>query len=149
MSVDIRLKHSSTKDKAPVAADLKAGEIALSIHPDSPAAYIKDSAGNIVAKVHQPGLDPKKIEIEAGPGVDVLAITTYFGFSSCPFLVEGVFFVVPFSCRFPPLLLSPSTAATTTRFSFSSFVRSTSKTSKCKYSLGFRISNSSSMCKLR
>ena len=36
---------------------------------------IMDSTGNIVAKVHQPGLDPKKIEIEAGPGVDVLAIT--------------------------------------------------------------------------
>ena len=48
MSVDIRLKHSSTKDKAPVAADLKDGELALSIHPDSPAAYIKDSDGNIV-----------------------------------------------------------------------------------------------------
>ena len=48
MSVDIRLKHSSTKDKAPVAGDLKNGELALSIHPDSPAAYIKDSDGNIV-----------------------------------------------------------------------------------------------------
>ena len=33
------------------------------------------STGNIVAKVHQPGLDPRKIEIDAGPGVDVLAIT--------------------------------------------------------------------------
>ena len=28
-----------------------------------------------VAKVHQSGLDPKKIEIVSGPGVDVLAVT--------------------------------------------------------------------------
>ena len=36
---------------------------------------VMDSTGKIVAKVHQPGLDPKKIEIVSGPGVDVLAVT--------------------------------------------------------------------------
>lgn len=49
MSVTVNLKHSSTKDKAPVAADLSStGEIALNLHPDSPALYIKDADGNIV-----------------------------------------------------------------------------------------------------
>jgi hypothetical protein len=49
MSVNINLKHSSTKDKAPVPADLSsAGEIALNLHPDSPALYIKDADGDIV-----------------------------------------------------------------------------------------------------
>ena len=47
MSVTVNLKHSSTKDKAPVAADLSStGEIALNLHPDSPALYIKDADGN-------------------------------------------------------------------------------------------------------
>ena len=48
MSISIRLKHSASKDKAPVAADLAAGELALNTNVDSPAAYLKDSAGNIV-----------------------------------------------------------------------------------------------------
>ena len=34
--------------KAPVAADLLEGEVALNINANSPAAYIKDSNGDIV-----------------------------------------------------------------------------------------------------
>ena len=48
MSIDIRLKHSATLNKAPQPADLKDGELALNTNAASPAAYIKDSAGNIV-----------------------------------------------------------------------------------------------------
>ena len=48
MSIDIRLKHSATANKAPQPADLKDGELALNTNAASPAAYIKDSAGNIV-----------------------------------------------------------------------------------------------------
>ena len=48
MAVNVRLKHSSVDAKAPVAADLLEGEIALNINENSPAAYIKNSAGQIV-----------------------------------------------------------------------------------------------------
>ena len=48
MSIKVRLKHSSTLNKAPLPADLDSGELALNINENSPAAYIKDSAGNIV-----------------------------------------------------------------------------------------------------
>ena len=48
MAVNVRLKHSSVDSKAPVAADLLEGEVALNINENSPAAYIKDSAGQIV-----------------------------------------------------------------------------------------------------
>ena len=48
MSIDIKLKHSSIQDRAPVPTDLVPGELALNINSASPAAYIKDSAGNIV-----------------------------------------------------------------------------------------------------
>ena len=48
MSLKIRLKHSSTVNKAPLPADLVEGELALNINAASPAAYIKDSTGAIV-----------------------------------------------------------------------------------------------------
>ncbi len=48
MAVNVRLKHSSVDGKAPVASDLLEGEVALNIHQNSPAAYIKDSNGDIV-----------------------------------------------------------------------------------------------------
>jgi hypothetical protein len=48
MSVKIKLKHSSVVNKAPLPTDLDAGELALNTNSGSPAAYIKDSAGNIV-----------------------------------------------------------------------------------------------------
>ena len=48
MSVKIKLKHSSIVDKAPQPSDLDNGELALNTNAASPAAYIKDSAGNIV-----------------------------------------------------------------------------------------------------
>jgi hypothetical protein len=48
MSVTVKLKHSSVQDKAPTAGDLTDGELALNVNANSPAAYIKDSAGNIV-----------------------------------------------------------------------------------------------------
>jgi hypothetical protein len=48
MSVKIQHKHSSVLNKAPVPADLTDGELALNTNSGSPAAYIKDSAGNIV-----------------------------------------------------------------------------------------------------
>jgi hypothetical protein len=48
MAVNIKLKHSSVDGKAPVAADLENGELALNINENSPAAYIKDSNGDIV-----------------------------------------------------------------------------------------------------
>jgi len=48
MSVKIKHKHSGVLDKAPLPADLVDGELALNINSGSPAAYIKDSAGNVV-----------------------------------------------------------------------------------------------------
>ena len=48
MSIKIRLKHSAVKDKAPLPTSLDSGELALNTNAASPAAYIKDSAGNIV-----------------------------------------------------------------------------------------------------
>jgi len=54
MSIKVRLKHSSTLNKEPLPADLDSGELALNINENSPAAYIKDSAGNIV-KLAGPG----------------------------------------------------------------------------------------------
>ncbi|MFZ9260906.1 MAG: hypothetical protein ACO23G_10765, partial [Limnohabitans sp.] len=47
MSIKIQSKHSATKDKAPQPTDLVAGELALNIHQDSPAIYLKDSAGAV------------------------------------------------------------------------------------------------------
>lgn len=48
MSVNIKLKHSATKGKAPLPTDLTDGELALNVNAASPAAYLKDSAGNVV-----------------------------------------------------------------------------------------------------
>ena len=48
MSVNIRLKHSAVSGKAPLSSDLEAGELALNTNEATPAAYIKDSAGNVV-----------------------------------------------------------------------------------------------------
>jgi hypothetical protein len=48
MAVNIKLKHSSVDGKAPVPADLENGELALNINENSPAAYIKNSNGDIV-----------------------------------------------------------------------------------------------------
>ena len=39
MSLNIRLKHSTTKDKQPDKSDLVAGELAININSDSPAGY--------------------------------------------------------------------------------------------------------------
>ena len=56
MSIDIRLKHSSVQGKVPAPADLELGELALNVHENSPAAYIKDTAGNIVNIADQGGI---------------------------------------------------------------------------------------------
>ena len=48
MSIKIKLKHSAVNGKAPLPSDLDSGELALNTNAASPAAYIKDSAGNIV-----------------------------------------------------------------------------------------------------
>ena len=48
MSVDITLKHSSVKDKAPTSSDLQPGELAINTNVDSPALYAKDSAGSVI-----------------------------------------------------------------------------------------------------
>ena len=56
MSIDIRLKHSSVQGKVPSPADLELGELALNVHENSPAAYIKDTAGNIVNIADQGGI---------------------------------------------------------------------------------------------
>lgn len=47
MSLNIRLKHSATKDKKPQAADLKAGELALNTHSASAAGYALDDTGAV------------------------------------------------------------------------------------------------------
>jgi len=47
VAIDIRLKHSSVQDRAPLAADLVAGELAVNIHENSAAIYFLDSAGNV------------------------------------------------------------------------------------------------------
>lgn len=43
----IKIKNSQVKDKAPLPADLVAGEIAVNTHADSPAVYLKDTAGAV------------------------------------------------------------------------------------------------------
>jgi hypothetical protein len=48
VAIKIKLKHSATANKAPLPSDLDAGELALNTNAASPAAYLKDSAGNIV-----------------------------------------------------------------------------------------------------
>lgn len=48
MTLKLQHKHSSVKDRLPQATDLEVGEIGLNINVDSVAAYIKDSASNIV-----------------------------------------------------------------------------------------------------
>ena len=35
---------------------------------------VLDASGNIVAKCAQPGMSPKKLEVEVGTGVDLLAV---------------------------------------------------------------------------
>jgi len=47
VAIDIRLKHSSVQDRAPLAADLVAGELAVNIHENSAAIYFLDSSGNV------------------------------------------------------------------------------------------------------
>lgn len=48
MAFTVKHKRSGDKDKAPAAGSLTPGELAINYNVDSPAAYIKDSAGNIV-----------------------------------------------------------------------------------------------------
>lgn len=43
----IKIKNSQVKDKAPVPSDLVAGELAINTHADSPAIYLKDTAGAV------------------------------------------------------------------------------------------------------
>lgn len=47
MSLNIRLKHSATKDKKPQVADLKNGELALNTHSASAAGYALDDTGAV------------------------------------------------------------------------------------------------------
>jgi hypothetical protein len=47
MPIKIQTKHSAVKDKAPQPTDLIAGELAVNIHQDSPAIYLKDAAGTV------------------------------------------------------------------------------------------------------
>ena len=47
MSLNIRLKHSATKDKKPQVADLKAGELALNTNSASAAGYALDDTGAV------------------------------------------------------------------------------------------------------
>lgn len=48
MATPIKLKNSQVKDKAPQPSDLITGEIAVNTHADSPAIYLKDTAGAVV-----------------------------------------------------------------------------------------------------
>lgn len=48
MAFTVKHKRSGDKDKAPAAGVMTPGELAINYNVDSPAAYIKDSAGNIV-----------------------------------------------------------------------------------------------------
>ena len=48
MAFTVKHKRSGDKDKAPAAGAMTPGELAINYNVDSPAAYIKDSAGNIV-----------------------------------------------------------------------------------------------------
>lgn len=48
MPTPIKLKNSQVKDKAPQPSDLLDGEIAVNTHADSPAIYLKDTAGTVV-----------------------------------------------------------------------------------------------------
>jgi hypothetical protein len=45
--IKIQTKHSAVKDKAPQPTDLIAGELAVNVHQDSPAIYLKDAAGAV------------------------------------------------------------------------------------------------------
>ena len=50
MAKKLHLQHvkSAVKSKAPLAADLEFGELAINYNNESPAIYIKDSASGIV-----------------------------------------------------------------------------------------------------
>ena len=48
MAFTVKHKRSGDKDKAPATGAMTPGELAINYNVDSPAAYIKDSAGNIV-----------------------------------------------------------------------------------------------------
>lgn len=43
----IKIKNSQVKDKAPQPSDLVIGELAINTHADSPAVYLKDTAGAV------------------------------------------------------------------------------------------------------
>jgi len=47
MATPIKIKNSQVKDKAPQPSDLLDGEIAINTHADSPAIYLKDTAGAV------------------------------------------------------------------------------------------------------
>ena len=64
MSVNIKLKHSAVNGKAPQPSDLTDGELALNTNAATPAAYIKDSAGNIVKLAGDGSVGPdKKVDL--------------------------------------------------------------------------------------
>jgi hypothetical protein len=69
MSIKIQSKHSATKDKAPQPTDLIAGELAVNIHQDSPAIYLKDSAGAVrkIAGTGSVGMDWSRTGTELAP----------------------------------------------------------------------------------
>lgn len=48
MAVKIRLKNSVVAGKVPTPADLDIGELAINAHATSPAAYIKNTAGQVI-----------------------------------------------------------------------------------------------------
>ena len=72
MSVKIKLKHSAVNGKAPLPSDLDNGELALNTNAASPAAYIKDSNGNIV-KLAGAGAIGGTAATEAAAGIVELA----------------------------------------------------------------------------
>ena len=70
MSLNIRLKHSSTKDKKPLVADLKRGELALNINNASPAGYALDDA-NVVQQMFGKATETQEGQAEIATQAEV------------------------------------------------------------------------------
>jgi hypothetical protein len=70
--IKLKLKNSVIRDKAPQPADLDVGELALNCNDQSPAAYIKDSAG-VVRKIAGVGSVSTPVASDTVQGIVELA----------------------------------------------------------------------------
>lgn len=75
MTIPLRIKHSSVSGKAPQPEDLRAGELALNINEETPAAYFKDSAGNVIKIAGPDVADGRYLKLNSDAGAQVVQST--------------------------------------------------------------------------